>query len=105
MLLGGWSDDMRNGFGMYTYQNKDTYEGEWSNNVRHGTGTYTYAASGAKYAGNWLNGRREGIGELLFPNCKYRGQFASDQVWCWTCNSLTLINLSYLAAWKWVLHI
>ena len=78
--LGEWGEDQRNGHGTYTYVNKDTYEGEWSNNLRHGSGTYTYASSGAKYVGNWLNGRREGIGELLFSNCKYKGQFASDQV-------------------------
>lgn len=72
---------MRNGVGTYTYVNGDTYEGDWSNNLRHGQGTYTYADSGAKYVGGWVNGRREGIGELIFANYKYKGNFASDQVY------------------------
>ena len=45
---GEWADDVKNGFGTYTYANGDTYEGEWSNNLRHGQGTYTYADSGVK---------------------------------------------------------
>ena len=77
---GEWSDDVRNGFGTYTYINGDTYEGEWSNNLRHGQGTYTYAESGAKYVGGWVNGRREGVGELIFANYKYKGNFSADQV-------------------------
>ena len=77
---GEWGDDVRNGFGTYTYINGDTYEGEWSNNLRHGQGTYTYAESGAKYVGGWVNGRREGVGELIFPNYKYKGNFSADQV-------------------------
>ena len=80
LCAGDWKDDVRDGFGTYTYANGDTYEGEWSNNLRHGQGTYTYAESGAKYVGGWVNGRREGMGELIFSNYKYKGNFSADQV-------------------------
>ena len=30
--------------------------------------------------GGWVNGRREGVGELIFANYKYKGNFSSDQV-------------------------
>ena len=45
---GEWADDVRNGYGMYTFANGDTYEGEWSKNLRHGQGTYTYSRTGVK---------------------------------------------------------
>ena len=45
---GEWFNDMRNGQGVYTYVNGDTYEGEWVDGLRHGQGTYTYKETGAK---------------------------------------------------------
>lgn len=48
MLLGCWSGDQRNGRGVYTYANGDTYNGEWCDNLRHGQGTYQFADTGAK---------------------------------------------------------
>ena len=79
-LPGEWLDDSRTGQGTYTYVNGDTYDGEWSNNLRHGHGAYTYVESGVKYVGNWVSGRREVIGELVFPNYNYKGNFSTDQV-------------------------
>ena len=43
-----WSGDQRNGRGVYTYTNGDTYDGEWCDNMRHGQGTYQFADTGAK---------------------------------------------------------
>ncbi len=73
-------DDLRNGYGTYTYSNGDTYEGDWSNSLRHGEGTYTFSSSESKYVGTWVNGRREGMGELLFNDYKFKGQFTGDAV-------------------------
>ena len=47
-VLGCWSSDQRNGRGVYTYANGDTYNGEWCDNLRHGQGTYQFADTGAK---------------------------------------------------------
>ena len=33
-----------------------------------------------QYIGEWCNGRREGTGELIFQNYKYKGNFVDDQV-------------------------
>lgn len=46
--VGLWSSDQRNGRGVYTYINSDTYNGEWCDNLRHGQGTYQFADTGAK---------------------------------------------------------
>lgn len=80
LLVGYWEGDLKHGFGTYTYCNGDTYEGDWNNNVRHGQGTYTYVSSGAKYIGGWVNGRREGVGEIILSNYSYKGKFTADQV-------------------------
>ena len=93
-MIGQWHNDVRQGIGKYIYINGDTYEGEWDTNLRHGTGTYTYKQTGAQvilltyvinsisiqYVGQWVNGRREGTGELIFPGYKYKGNFLGDQV-------------------------
>ena len=79
-MIGDWDEDLKHGYGTYTYINGDTYEGEWNNNLRHGQGTYTYSSSGVKYVGAWVNGRREGVGEIVFPNYTYKGNFTADQV-------------------------
>lgn len=108
-----WGDDFRNGQGIYTYANGDTYDGEWSNNLRHGTGSYTYSVSGAKYIGTWMNGRRDTGGELLYANYRYKGAFSADQVMQWsmglgcvTCQCLNVCLSLYAAAqWSRLLHI
>ena len=48
LIVGEWYNDMRNGKGIYTYVNGDTYDGDWVDNSRHGQGVYTYSATGAK---------------------------------------------------------
>ena len=45
---GQWVNDVRQGFGKYTYANGDIYEGEWENNMRQGQGTYTFASTGVQ---------------------------------------------------------
>ena len=45
---GSWASDQRNGKGLYTYANSDSYDGDWCDNLRHGQGTYVFADTGAK---------------------------------------------------------
>ena len=40
--------------------------------------------------GGWVNGRREGVGELIFSNYKYKGNFSADQV------TITYITAIYM---------
>lgn len=58
--------------------NGDTYEGNWYEHLRHGQGTYTYASTGTKYIGTWINGKREGSGEMVHSNHRFVGTFAED---------------------------
>ncbi len=43
---GSWSDNVKNGYGIYYYINGDTYEGDWLNNKKDGQGIYSYAETG-----------------------------------------------------------
>jgi hypothetical protein len=40
------------GFGKYTYLDREKYEGDWRNGKYHGQGTYT-SKDGEKYVGEW----------------------------------------------------
>jgi len=56
----------------------DTYEGRFRKGLPEGVGTYTYA-SGAKYIGEWLGGKREGKGIYTF---KFNGSDSiQDGLW------------------------
>ena len=55
IISGFWSADQRNGKGVYTYANGDTYNGEWSDNLRHGQGIYQFADTGAKVSWCYIN--------------------------------------------------
>ena len=47
-IKGQWVNDVRQGFGKYTYANGDIYEGEWESNMKQGQGTYTFVATGTQ---------------------------------------------------------
>lgn len=94
---GDWKEDARNGHGVYSYVNGDSYEGEWANNLRHGTGTYTFTGSDVRYEGTWVNGHREGFGQIFFDSFKYEGHFSADQVTITVqlnCSSKAIIYVS-----------
>ncbi|XP_026768669.3 radial spoke head 1 homolog [Pangasianodon hypophthalmus] len=75
---GSWVEDQRQGHGIYTYPNGDSYDGDWLHHQRHGQGVYTYHETGSKYAGMWVNGKMESVGELIYLIHKYQGNFHNN---------------------------
>jgi radial spoke head protein 1 len=59
------------------YPNGDVYQGEWENDLKHGFGTYTYA-NGSKKKGTWNNGQLLGAGEIIHADHKLSGIFFND---------------------------
>lgn len=57
----------KNGFahGKGTATGKDTYEGKFEFGLPNGKGTYTWS-TGEIHKGEWLNGKREGIGQYFY---------------------------------------
>jgi hypothetical protein len=70
--------DCKNGYGAITYPNGAKYVGNFKNGKYDGYGTLTY--SEAKYVGNFKNGERNGYGAITYPNgAKYVGNFKNGK--------------------------
>ncbi|WP_432411700.1 hypothetical protein [Rasiella sp. SM2506] len=54
-------------FGTYAYPDGGMYHGQFSNGSRHGQGSYLWA-SGDFYIGGWSNGKRHGKGIYYYKN-------------------------------------
>jgi hypothetical protein len=68
-----------NCFGTYTHPDGAKYVGEWKDGKEHGLGTYTYP-DGAKYVGEWKDGKEHGQGTHTYPDgVKYVGEWKNDK--------------------------
>lgn len=70
----------KDGRATVTYPNSDTYVGDIKNGTRNGQGTYTWLSqeryAGCVYKGGYVDGRREGMGVMTFPDGGvYKGEF------------------------------
>ena len=65
--------------GTKNYDSGARYEGEFLNGKRHGEGTYYYV-SGNRYSGDWRNGKRTGRGAFTWPDGhRYVGDFRNGE--------------------------
>jgi len=104
--IGDWKDNMKEGYGIKLYDNKDKYEGYWKNDMRHGKGTYWvcigknkyrklftgdwfennkdgqgiyFYKDGSCYDGTWKNSKRDGKGLMIYANGDiYEGAWEND---------------------------
>ncbi|SPQ94933.1 MORN repeat-containing protein 3 [Plasmodiophora brassicae] len=103
---GQWQDDLKDGVGIYNYNNGNRYEGQWKQGQRHGTGSQFYVngdvyigewlhgkmngwgryiqANGNEYAGEWLNGLKEGAGHFFYRDrdMVYEGEWVKGIPQC-----------------------
>ncbi|XP_076469998.1 uncharacterized protein LOC143300288 [Babylonia areolata] len=73
---------LRNGFGVYVYENHFfRYEGEWKNGKKHGHGKLVMK-DGTYYEGQFIDGEINGHGTKFFSgtNCIYTGQFVNGEM-------------------------
>lgn len=80
---GYWSDGMRNGQGTNYFSSGAVYTGEWKDDMKHGVGSYTYkpGSSYERYEGNWINDKLTGRGVLYYRTPKgqrYEGSFLEN---------------------------
>ena len=68
-----------NGQGTYKYSDGAKYKGQWKNGRLDGQGTLTFL-DGSKYVGQWKNNQRHGQGIYEYSDgSKYIGQFKDGQ--------------------------
>ncbi len=77
------SGDCENGYGIYTWDSGERYEGNWQNGYRNGLGTNTFP-SGSKYEGNWKDDKKDGYGFYTYkPESQYesyRGDYVQEEM-------------------------
>ena len=64
---GEWKNDTKEGKGVYYFKKGDKYEGDWKNDNMEGKGVYYYS-SGNRYEGDWKNDKHEGNGIFYYYN-------------------------------------
>ena len=67
---------MKEGYGVYYYENGDKYDGNWKNDKKEGKGYYFYNQTGEVYKGNFNNDLPNGMGIYYEKNGdRYEGMF------------------------------
>lgn len=64
MFIGDFDADETRKSGKYRFDNGDAYCGAFAYGMFTGYGEYTWSCKNAKYAGNWRDGKRDGLGML-----------------------------------------
>ncbi len=77
--MGSYKNDLREGKGVYTYEDGRSYDGDWKNDKREGKGVFKFA-NGGSYDGYWKNDNMEGKGVFTFANGgSYLGTYKNDK--------------------------
>lgn len=70
---------VRNGYGIYAYNNGDIYEGDFVDGLREGNGEYMYN-DGSFYRGAWKEDKKHGQGSYKFDKYEFDGEWADDKL-------------------------
>ena len=72
------ANGVKNGRGVYTYDDGDVYKGEMKDGLKHGRGVY-YFADANIYDGEWLDDFKNGHGKFTFSDgTVWEGEFRND---------------------------
>jgi hypothetical protein len=63
VYIGGFKNNHKNGYGVYSFTTGETYEGDHKDGAWDGQGTFTWA-DGSKYVGEFQGGHMHGQGAL-----------------------------------------
>ena len=75
------------GFGVFTWVDGRTYEGEYDNDKKHGHGVYKWQ-NGRIYDGFWANGVQDGVGKYTNSKGEIKfGKWQNGKVQDWISES------------------
>ena len=78
-IYAGCVGNCENGYGTYTWESGDQYQGYWVNGKKNGYGKKTWT-TGDKYEGNYVGGKKHGYGTYTFGNGnKYEGKWENGK--------------------------
>ncbi|KAH8097302.1 hypothetical protein JL720_190 [Aureococcus anophagefferens] len=84
---GDFLDDIQHGYGKLVYMPttilEESYEGEWQDGLRQGRGVYRYREQDAmkSYDGDWLSNLRHGKGQLEYRDGGYyKGDWVNERM-------------------------
>jgi hypothetical protein len=76
---GYWKDGAFNGHGIFNWKNGGSYDGEWKDGLKSGNGFDVYS-DGSTYEGAFQNGMRNGHGIMKWPdNKQYDGEWLDGE--------------------------
>ena len=76
--IGQVVNGLKEGKGIYYYNDGERYEGDWKNDKYEGKGIHYYN-DGERYEGDFKNNSREGKGKIFYNNGeRYEGDFKND---------------------------
>ena len=79
VYIGQFIDNVKQGFGVYTWNDGREYEGHFSGDLKHGFGTMKWT-DGYAFSGQWENGYRHGQGTVIWPDgAEQEVEFANDR--------------------------
>lgn len=81
LLKGQWSENKKNGKGVYKYGNGDLFSGSWKADTKHGLGTYTFCKTGAILKGAWSEDKAIQNFEMFFPTDGTGSGFTFHGTW------------------------
>jgi hypothetical protein len=96
--LAGCEGDCENGFGKFTYNNGDTYEGFWAGNKQEKVGHYYFKSVNFHYYGSYSSNVMQGPGLYTGPSLTYIGDFEDNQL---TGKGIKFFSNQIIEAGRW----
>ena len=77
---GSWRNDKFSGWGRKSFRNGDVFEGKFVDGELNGKGIFKSKDNNSTYIGDFVNSKRNGVGELTTNKLHYVGEFKNDEL-------------------------
>ena len=77
---GQYTDDKKNGFGIFKWSSGNIYRGQFTNDERDGIGEMRWT-DGSVYLGQWVRGIQHGYGKMIFPDGSLKEGYFDNNIY------------------------